>query len=310
MTYFRNFPSTYYNFDNTSTKVSVALNLLVSARMIDLLPERSNKCYVDYIIKDGEKPEHIAYRAYDRPDYHWVILMTNTIYNPYWDWPLSQEELNSYIDLKYPGIAMFFDCVGVEATRFKISNTDTLLPQNKSSFVRGNIVKQIQANKTITGKIIDWNPTFRKLVVDDIDGGMFNSSNKITSENIDGITFEASLKKEVLQHPDSVHHFVDDFNNYLDPYAKINYYEYDDNKIYSSKNIFYNNSSGLPRPTTMGLTGTNDFMLNKYINGSQNNTITNRLFETFENDNRRVIKVLKTEYVSNIITQMETILKQ
>lgn len=310
MSYFRNFPSSYYNFDQKSTDISVAINLMVSAKFVDLFPERSNKCYVEYIVKDGEKPEHISNRIYNRSDYHWLILMSNRIINPYWDWPLTQTELNSYIDKKYPGVAMFFDCVGTEATQFKIKNTNTLLHPSKSLFIRGNTVTQTLGNRTVTGKIIDWYPTYRKLVIDDIQGGVFTTNQKITTANQDGVIFEATPKKEVLQHTDSVHHFVDDFNNYLDPYARLNYYEYDDNKIYSSKNIFFNNSSGLPKPSTVGLTGTNDFMLNKYINGSQNNTITNRMFEDFENQNRRVVKILRTEYVPALINQIETIFKR
>jgi hypothetical protein len=306
MTYFINYPSSYYSFGKNSN-VELAINLLVSAKFRDLFPERSNKSYVDYIVKDGEKPEHIADRVYGRPDYHWIILLSNQIYNPYFDWPMSSAELDLYIDSKYPGIAMFFDCVGTEATQFKIYQTQTLLPQSKSSFIRGNTVSQVQGSRTVTGKIIDWDPTFRKLIVDEIEGGAFNTSNIITSTNIDNIIFEATPKKEVLQNTDSIHHFVDDFNNYIDPYARINYYEYDDHKIFSQKNIFYNNSNGLPTSSTVGLTGTNDFMLNKYINGTQRNAITNRMFETIENDNRRTIKVLREEYIGTLTNQIETL---
>jgi len=33
----------------------------------------------NYDVKDGERPEDIAFKYYDDPELHWVILMTNNI---------------------------------------------------------------------------------------------------------------------------------------------------------------------------------------------------------------------------------------
>ena len=131
----------------------------------------------------------------------------------------------------------------------------------------------------------------------------------ITSSNVDNVVFEISPRKIVLDNRESVHHFVDDFNNYLDPYGKINYYEYDDNKVFVKNNIFYNNKSGLPNSSTTGITGTNDFILNKYINGSQTNVVTNRRYEEIENQIKRTVKILKPEYAEVLVKQIENIFK-
>jgi hypothetical protein len=309
MAFFNNFSIIPYKFDLQQTNAVAVVNLLTSAKFLDSFPERSNKCYVDYLIKDGEKPEHIAERVYQRPDYHWVVLMSNKIYNPYYDWPLSSQDLDSYVYVKYPGVAIFYDCVGTEATQFYRSGTNSLLTTYKSHFVVGGTLTQNQGNKTVTGTIVEWDPTFRKLVVDNVQGGSFSTSYVTVSENSDQIEFQATPKKIVNYNADAVHHFIDDFNNYLDPYAKINYYEYDDNRIYATKSIFYNNKDGMPSSSSVGLTGTNDFMLNKYINGSQNNTITNRMNEEMENDFKRNIKVLRPEFLPAILKQFEKLFK-
>lgn len=309
MSFFKKFPLTSYIFDGTKSNSSVVVNLLTSAKFIDLMPERSDKCYSDYLIQDGEKPEHIANRVYGDSQYHWLILMSNQIYNPYFDWPMPSWELDDYIENKYPGSVIFYDCIGTEATQFKIANTNTLIPDIKSHFVIGNKITQIQGNNTVTGTIVNWDPTFRKLIVDNIDGGSFSTAYITTSINKDGIIFEATPKKTMISNADTVHHFVDDFANYLDPFAKINYYEYDDNRTFARTNVFFNNKDGIPSYGSVGLTGTNDFMLNKYINGSQNNTITNRMYEIIQNDYKRRIKILKQEYSGIIVSQLEKIFK-
>jgi hypothetical protein len=309
MAFFNKFPLTRYVFDQNKSSSSVAVNLLTSAKFMDLMPERSEKCYVDYLVVDGEKAEHIAHRVYGNSNYHWIVFMANQIYNPYFDWPLSSWELDDYIEKKYKGSALFYDCIGSEATQFKIKNTNTFLPEIKSHFIVGNTLTQVQGTRTIIGTIIEWNPTYRKLVVDDINGGAFSASYVTTSTNKDNIEFEATPKKTMISNADTVHHFVDDFANYLDPFAKINYYEYDDNRIFARRNVFFNNNDGIPTYSNVGNTGINDFMLNKYINGNQNNTITNRMYESIQNDYRRHVKILRKEYSGTIVRQLETIFK-
>ena len=309
MTFFSKFNTVSYVFDVATGNSNQAVNILNSARFIDFFPERSNKTYVDYIVKDGEKPEHIADRVYRRSDYHWIILMSNEIYNPYFDWPLSSSELDSYVQSKYPGTAIFYDCVGTQATQFYRNGSSTLLSIEKSQFIVGNTLTQTQGNRTVTATIIEWNPTYRKLVVNDTSGGAFSTEYDTVSTNADGVEFVATPKKIILYNTDAVHHFVDDFNNNLDPYGRLNYYEYDDNKTYARQSIFYKNNLGLPSSNSVGLTGVNDFILNKYINGYQENAVTNRLDAEIENDKKRKIKVLRPEYVPQIIGQLNNLFK-
>ena len=54
-----------------------------------------------YDVKDGERPEDIAFKMYGDAEYHWVILMTNNITDRYYQWPLSQPQFQEHITDKY-----------------------------------------------------------------------------------------------------------------------------------------------------------------------------------------------------------------
>jgi len=55
----------------------------------------------NYDVKDGEKPEDIAFKWFGDAEYHWVILMTNNITDRYYQWPLSQPQFAEHLTDKY-----------------------------------------------------------------------------------------------------------------------------------------------------------------------------------------------------------------
>ena len=55
----------------------------------------------NYDVKDGERPEDIAFKWFGDPEYHWVILMTNNITDRYYQWPLTQPQFQEYLKDKY-----------------------------------------------------------------------------------------------------------------------------------------------------------------------------------------------------------------
>jgi len=55
----------------------------------------------NYDVKDGERPEDIAFKWFGDPEYHWVILMTNNITDRYYQWPLSQPQFQEHLKDKY-----------------------------------------------------------------------------------------------------------------------------------------------------------------------------------------------------------------
>ena len=43
-----------------------------------------------YNVKEGERPEDIAFKYYGDPQYHWVVMMVNNITDRYYQWPMTQ----------------------------------------------------------------------------------------------------------------------------------------------------------------------------------------------------------------------------
>jgi len=59
--------------------------------------------YEKYIIRDGDRPDTLAYQFYDDSELHWLIMYANgtTISNPWYDWPMTQRTLTKFITKKY-----------------------------------------------------------------------------------------------------------------------------------------------------------------------------------------------------------------
>jgi hypothetical protein len=55
----------------------------------------------NYDVKDGEKPEDVAYKWFGDAELHWVILMTNNVIDRYYDWPMNQVQFQAFIEDKY-----------------------------------------------------------------------------------------------------------------------------------------------------------------------------------------------------------------
>ena len=54
-----------------------------------------------YDVRDGERPEDVAFKEYGDAGLHWVILMTNNVTDRYYQWPLSQPQFQEHITDKY-----------------------------------------------------------------------------------------------------------------------------------------------------------------------------------------------------------------
>ena len=54
-----------------------------------------------YDVRNGEKPEDIAYKWFGDAQLHWVILMTNNVTNRYYDWPMNSVQFQAMLEDKY-----------------------------------------------------------------------------------------------------------------------------------------------------------------------------------------------------------------
>lgn len=68
---------------------------------------KSPMVYYEYDIQDGDTPEIVAYKYYGNSYRYWIVLFANQIIDPQWDWPLSSNNFDAYIENKYPSFNPF-----------------------------------------------------------------------------------------------------------------------------------------------------------------------------------------------------------
>lgn len=98
MKYFDTLPKIITS-DNNNNNI-ILTNLLARASVINSLLTDPLLFYT-YDIQEGDTPEIIAHKYYDNMYRYWIVLMVNQIMDPQWDWPLSGNQFNSYIEDKY-----------------------------------------------------------------------------------------------------------------------------------------------------------------------------------------------------------------
>ena len=97
--YFDSFPVIPYDSKGDLNFKDVT-NLLRRVSMRAKL--KSNTLLYDtYDVKEGETPEMIAHKLYGDPTLHWTILMTNDITDRYHQWPMYEQQFNTYLNEKY-----------------------------------------------------------------------------------------------------------------------------------------------------------------------------------------------------------------
>lgn len=91
--YFENFPVINYNgrLVRDLTRRNSFIKTLTTNPFV----------FQPYTVKEGERPEDIAYHYYGSTDYTWLVYLANNIIDPYTQWPLSEENFNRYLIDKY-----------------------------------------------------------------------------------------------------------------------------------------------------------------------------------------------------------------
>lgn len=102
MKYFQNLPK-LLTTDYKGNYITLT-NLLVRVNIIpDLL--KNPLLFYSYDIKDSDTPESIAYKYYGSVDQFWLVMFSNQLLDPQWDWPLNSVNLEIYINDKYGSLA-------------------------------------------------------------------------------------------------------------------------------------------------------------------------------------------------------------
>ena len=128
--YFNFFPST--NYAN-----NIVTNVIAKIKF-DQSVQENLAIFYPYTIQQGERADQIAARVYDDSTLDWIIYLSNNITDPYYDWPLSQEQFNQYILAKYGTIPKAEE---IAFYRNNYADDDTMLSPSAYNLLSTSIKK-------------------------------------------------------------------------------------------------------------------------------------------------------------------------
>ena len=100
--------------------------------------------FAKHNVKEGETPESVAYDYYGNANYHWIVLMMNKIDNRYYGWPLSERNLQAYVNDTYadPDATHHYEAA-------QTSGDTTIMLRVESDFPSASAVTNIQYERTL-----------------------------------------------------------------------------------------------------------------------------------------------------------------
>lgn len=276
--------------------------------------------YTPYFVQEGERPEHVALKVYGTEDYHWVVLLFNDAINPYYDWPLSESAITSYVDKKYPGDVLYCTSLTV-STSGATSDGDnfsglthaaneTIYKWNGSTDAFGRPILNT------ADRALVWDFDAKKGALEVINMVGEFSAGDIVVKPITSDTYQYSFVQKVIGNKNGVHHFeiegaTTGEEQWVDP-------------LVSLEEIPIGQTGAGPTngPKTIGGTGSGsnvttpvaytDTMIARYTGagpantGTITNSISNNDYERRTNDRKREIQLLDPRYIEQVLTEFET----
>jgi hypothetical protein len=103
MPFFQQFPKIPYDFDSNG----IDTNIVDLFRFVKANEQYFDEIttYINYQIRDGERPDIVSNSLYGTSEYYWVFFLINEhLKNGISGWPMPDQELIEYIAEEYPGI--------------------------------------------------------------------------------------------------------------------------------------------------------------------------------------------------------------
>ena len=99
MSYFIKFPKMTYDIKGDKNR-KLLPDILRRVKLRSKL-KTETMLFDKYDVKEGEKPEDVAYKWFGDAELHWVVLMTNDITDRYYQWPMNSVQFAEFLTDKY-----------------------------------------------------------------------------------------------------------------------------------------------------------------------------------------------------------------
>ena len=104
----------------------VLTNLMTRATILDDLKNNSVVFY-KYNIQEGDTPETVAHKYYGDPYKYWIVMYSNQLMDPLWDWPMNYQTFTDYLNAKYfPEFKTIYDAQNYPFTTTEDLTKDVL----------------------------------------------------------------------------------------------------------------------------------------------------------------------------------------
>lgn len=292
MSYFREFPKLFYSNSMGVKNFKTVTNIFANVKFIkDVL--LNNDIYYPYNVKDGERPEDIANKLYRDPTKHWIILLANNIVDPQYDWVMSQNAFEDYINKKYSSVNV------------QLPTTDLYA----SNYIVGEVVYQGDslADSSCQGQVASFNSATKVLQI------KFPSQSVANATNITGVTSGQSHNIQTVTVNNDGYHWAINTTSHLQV-TETRYNSYDKVKnttTYSVSTYDYNFSNDTVVGRPVGQSNTSNLL-------EDGTTLTVETFigpksfydyEVERNEAKRLIKLPKPEFINVIEQQFKRLMK-
>jgi len=239
MSYFSKFPKFLYSTSLGVPNPKVAVNIIAK---VNFLSETVNNTsiFYEYSVKDGERPEDIAAKMYKDPQKHWIVLLSNNITDPQYDWVLSMRAFDDYINKKYSSITFALDPSETYDANYTVGETVYQGSTIDKADCIGTAVDYNAIAKTLTIKFAD--QIFANGV--NVTGATSNVTHKIVglTYNNDGYNW-ASNTNYYFQVTETASNNIDFTKNITKYQVSASDYNWSTNSVISrNTNVSYSNN--------------------------------------------------------------------
>ena len=288
MAFFSYFPQLLYSTSNGVPNAKLATNIIAKVNFLSQVANNTSM-YYEYSVKDGERAEDIANKMYKDPSKHWIVLMSNGIIDPQYDWPLSSLALADYILKKYSSITLALDPNETYPVNYTVGEEAYQGDSFDKASCSGEVIAYDSTNKKLTLKF----PTEVFANAANVSGVQSGVTHKVVgiTYNNDGFNW-ASNTNYYYQATETEVNSVDNITSTADYKVSSDSYNHATHTIISlDTNTTYSNTYSLNDGSTVSVE-------------TSVKPVSYYDYEIQANEDKRKIIIIKPAYVKSIENEL------
>lgn len=311
--FFDQFPTIPFDIgqERNNANYNVVTNIFFRLRFIrEVLSNISS--YYEYIIKDSDTPEVLAFNIYGDAEAHWIILMANEMVDAQYDWPLSYSEFNNHLYDKYRLAA----ANGNTAVANTISQASVLAWTKTNFHHYEKVVNRTESLSGITTETrfqISYNALGNEILTISSANADFTVGEKVFIST-DNTVSNAYFTADVISWTGS-NGRIALANSVKDPTKSIRFTVLNGNTSCTTGIITSIDYPNIPFDYYLSIPETQSFQTIDMNGGKTVFEVINREavsyydYELQKNEDKRTIKIIKPEYYSQIIEEFNSYTK-